>query len=291
MEVVNVGTVKVDEVIDLLLDPDNLQKLVGWHGALCFALVREITAPGFYGHLIENAATIDSTTRDHIAFIVFYGDRSGITHRAGTDYRPYMARYQVQGFSVSADRDIYVESRPNQPHVRPEFDSRLGQQFRYSPSQVNRPTLSQKMGHASRCLMERYSVPEEALPCLLFVAASDPAKRITVRLSSDDPLQSLYNDALRPISQEFAELSRFWKRRDEIKGNWYRLEYANTQVRELPSKISESNDKLIQATENATTRQAWRVIRLNSTNGKRLKRRSGAYMRILRCVQRLSTIR
>jgi hypothetical protein len=222
MEVVDVGTVSVDDVIELLLDHINLQNLVRWHGALCFALAREMTAPGFYWHLIENAATIDSTTRDHIAFIVFYGNRSGITHRTGTDYRPYLARYQVQGLSLSGNQDIHVESRPNLGHTRPTFDPRLGHQFRYSPSQVNRPMLSQVMGHASQCIMERYSVPEEALPCLLFVDARNPTSSITVRLSPEDPLPSLYNHALRPISQEFAELSRFWKKRDEIKSKGQR---------------------------------------------------------------------
>jgi len=100
--------------------------------------------------------------------------------------------------------------------------------------------------------MERYSVPEEALPCLLFVDASDPTKRITVRLSSKDPLRSLYDDTLRSLSQEFSELSHFWKRRDEIKRNRYRLKDAETQVCELPGKIAECNEKLNRATEAAT---------------------------------------
>ena len=250
MEVVNVGTISVDNVIESLLDPNNLKQLIGQHGALCFALVREMTASGFYGRLIENSATIDATTREHIAFIVFYGERSEITHPV--DGRGTYHRYQVRGFSVSKNADIKVESIPNL-QVRPEFDTGLGDRFRYSPSQIDRPTLSQKMGQASRCLMEWYSVPEEALPCLLFVDASDPTKCITVRLSSKDPLQSLYDHALRPISQEFAELSDFWKRRDEIKPNRCRLESANTEVRELPGKLSECNDKLNRATEEATT--------------------------------------
>jgi hypothetical protein len=252
MEIVNVGTIPVDEAIEMLLDPDNLKGLIGWHGALCFALVREMMAPGFYGHLIDNVATIDSTTRDHVAFIVFYGRHSGITRRAGSEYHPYLARYEVQGFSVSNERDIHVESRLD-PRFQLEFDSQLREQFRYSPSQVDRPTLSQRMGNASRYLMERYSVPEGALPCLLFVDASDPTKRVIVELSPRDPLQSLYNHALLPISQEFADLSGFWKRRDEIKRNQYRVERANADLCELSGKISECDERLNRATENATT--------------------------------------
>jgi hypothetical protein len=121
------------------------------------------------------------------------------------------------------------------------------------------------MGRASRYLMERYSVPEEALPCLLFIDASDPTKRLTVKLSSKDPLESLYSLALRPISQEFADLSRFWKRRDEIKGNRYLLERANAEVGELPGKISECNGRLNRSSEDATARYSreldqWRAI-------------------------------
>ncbi|MEN9668056.1 MAG: hypothetical protein RLZZ326_4419, partial [Planctomycetota bacterium] len=99
----------------------------------------------------------------------------------------------------------------------------------------------------------RYSVPEHALPCLLFVDATDPTSSTIVRLSTKDPLSSLYSDALRPISQEFAELSRFWKRRDEIKANRHRLERAKTEVRDLPAQIAESSDRLKRAGENATT--------------------------------------
>jgi CHAT domain-containing protein len=122
--------------------------------------------------------------------------------------------------------------------------------------------------------MERYSVQEEALPCLLFVDASDPTKCITVQLSSKDPLQSLYDHALRPISHEFAELSDFWKRRDETKRNRRRLELANTEVQELPVKLSECNVRLNRATEEATTAVArysyepdqWKAIE-KSTEG------------------------
>lgn len=262
MEVINAGTVSVDNVIKSLLDSNNLVRLIGPHGALCFALVREMTAPGFYGALVENSATIDSTTRKHIAFIVFYGDSSGVVHP--TNRKGIYHRYHLQGFSVSNNKDIEVESTA-EPQVSPKFDPAMGDKFRYSPSEVDRPTLSQKMGQASRHLMEHYSVPEEALPCLLFVDGSRPKQVITVRLSSKDPLKSLYDDALRPISQEFGELSDFWKRRAEINENRYRLERANAEVRELPGQISECNDRLNRSTEEAKARYSheldqWRMI-------------------------------
>jgi hypothetical protein len=245
MEVVNVGTVSVDDAIEVLLDPENLNDLIGGHGALCFALAREMTAPGFYAQIIENSATIDATTRKHIAFIIFYGERSAITYNAGTIYH----RCRVQGFSVSTDRDINLKTKPNLPYIQTKFDPRLGDLFRYSPFDLDRPTLSQKMSRASQYLMERYSVPEEALPCLLFVDASDPAKGLCVRLSPRDPLNSLYDDALKAISQEFAELSHFWKKRDDLKENRCCRDASEVEVHELPKKISAVGEKLRDASK------------------------------------------
>lgn len=215
MEVVkvDVGDVGVGDAIELLLKPENLEQLMGGHGALCFALVREVYAEGFYSRLIKDVSGIDATTRDHIAFIVFYGERSGIMHHKA-DYGPKAPRHRVQGFSVSTDRDIFVPPMPDLLKVPPEFAQELAHKVRYSPSDIDSATLSYQMGYATRYLMRRYSVPESALPCLLFVDGSEPSHSITVRLSSKDPLDSLFEHALRPISDEFAELSCFWRKRE-----------------------------------------------------------------------------
>jgi hypothetical protein len=83
MEIIDVGgTVPVDAVLEQLVAKGNLQRLLSGHGAACFVLVRPLIARDFFKTLIEHAATIDATTRKHIAFIVFYGDRSRIELRA-----------------------------------------------------------------------------------------------------------------------------------------------------------------------------------------------------------------
>ena len=204
MEVLTVGAVSVDDAIELLLDPLGLKDLAG-HGAICFAVVDAMTTPGFYGRLIADASSIDATTRGHVVFAVFHGDRSGITYRATICAHPCLARYQVRGFSISADQDVYVVAKPDLRRIQPEIDPRLAEALGYPPrSEVDRPTLP-RIGHACRCLMERYSIPEAALPCLLFVEAGDPTKNIIIRLSPQNPLPSL-NNALRSIAHEFADL-------------------------------------------------------------------------------------
>ena len=99
--------------------------------------------------------------------------------------------------------------------------------------------------------MHRYSIAEETLPCLLFIDTADPTKSIIIRLSPQNPVLSL-NDVLRSIAQEFSDLSRFWKGREEIEGVRRSLEHANTKVRDLPGTIAKCNERLRLATENAT---------------------------------------
>ena len=180
MEVIDVGAVPAEDMVDLLLVERNLRSLIGWHGAACFVLVRPITAPDFYRRLIENSDTIDATTRQHVAFIVFYGDRSGIVQRSGTDYHPYLARHRLQGLSTSNDGIVELDGnvlpQSNQPSVaimpepppsfpwstgfnptvQPRFEPQLAERIRYSPETLNFPTLSQHMTRAATRLMEHY---------------------------------------------------------------------------------------------------------------------------------------
>jgi CHAT domain len=236
MEVVNAGAVPVDEAIGFLLDRDGLQKLVGDHGVVCFALVSEITAPDFYGRLIERSSEIDRITRHHIAFVVFYGDRSAVSHRVPTSYGAHLASYQVQGMSIST-HDQWIPA---------EFDEDLGELFRSSPSEVDRAALSRSMGGATRLLMERYAVPEDALPCLLFIDASHPTQSVVVRLIAADPLRSLYEDALARLSQEFSDLSRFWQQRAEINQKQWRLKSAEDELQRLRQAIADCDERLRQ---------------------------------------------
>ena len=63
-----------------------------------------MAAPRFYRELIENVATIDATTRRHVAFVVFHGDRSNV-YEDGSYYGvgPRDARIRLIGLSISGD--------------------------------------------------------------------------------------------------------------------------------------------------------------------------------------------
>jgi len=91
MEVVDVGSRSADEVLNLLFEDKTLKPLLGGHGAACFALVRPMAAPQFFHTLIQNSATLDATTRQHVTFVIFYGDNSGIVSRSNIIYGVYGA--------------------------------------------------------------------------------------------------------------------------------------------------------------------------------------------------------
>jgi hypothetical protein len=73
MEIVNAGDVPLGSIIHRLFSEKGLEQLVGQRGTACFVLARSALIPDFYQKLIQNIDTIDGTTRDYIAFIVFYG--------------------------------------------------------------------------------------------------------------------------------------------------------------------------------------------------------------------------
>lgn len=252
MEVIDVGTKSVDEVIDLLFQGDNLHSLIGWHGVACFVLVRQITAPDFYRRLIENSDSIDATTRKHIAFIVFHGDRSGVVHEARNEYSPYLARERIDGLSVNGDGYFGRKSIGEPPVNPPAFAKGVAQQLRYAPDQVDLPMLSRHMGRAATRLMERFGLRESALPCLLFVDGNDPTRNSVVSLDPIEPLRSLYENVLLPLSDELGDLSSFWELRDSLKWERERRQRAETALEHLPSSIEALDQLILTKTDEAT---------------------------------------
>lgn len=238
MEVIDVGTTPADQMVDLLLEDGYLNSLIGNHGAACFVLVRSMAAPGFYSRLIENSDTVDATTREHVAFIVFHGDRSGIVHEAGTTYRPYLARHRFDGLSVSGDGFFHSERmNAGLDGLVPSFAPQLADQLRYEPERVNVPVLSHHMTRAATRLMTRYGLQEADLPCLLFVDPNQPTARVAIKLCVDDPLQSLYSDVLGPLSDELRQLSMFWSCRDAVGWMRRRRERAEKTIATAPGEI------------------------------------------------------
>jgi hypothetical protein len=76
-----------------------------------------MTSPQFFRELIENAATVDATTRQHVAFVVFYGDRSGVVRAGDIGYEPHSGRAEKGGLKVRFDG----LSISGDPYVRSDF--------------------------------------------------------------------------------------------------------------------------------------------------------------------------
>jgi hypothetical protein len=179
--------VPAHEVIDWLLEKRNLVRLAGGHGVACFALPGAVHAATFFKGLIENSAEIDATTRQHIAFVVFHGDRSKILRRVG-GYTPHFEGYRVVGLSTSTDYGIEVET--------PEFSEDLGDAFRYEPHAINWPRFHHAMSDFTRAILDRFMLRHDVEPCLLFVDPERPLRHRVVSLDRRKPLGALFTDVL-----------------------------------------------------------------------------------------------
>lgn len=262
MEVVDVGSRPADEVLELLFEGQALKSLLRGYGAACFTLVRPTAAPRFFRELIENAAMLDATTRQHVAFVVFYGDRSGVVREGNLGYDPVIRRERIaglrvrlEGLSISGDPDHFSDFAV-QPTVPPKrrsergkhqdvhslFSEKLGQLLRSSPQDVNQHLLAHHMSRVATRLIELYQISESLLPCLLFTDGKDLKNHLVVQLDPDDPLQSLYAHVLTPLSEQFSDLSNFWDRRDSLPWKKDAANQAMKKAALLRDKINSITD-------------------------------------------------
>src|ERR1700748_917122 len=103
MEVINTTSISLQETVEFLLNGGGLEGIVGGEACACFGVSRELNAPDFFEHLISHVATIDSTTRNHIAFVVFYGE-SILNARATPNHKAYqVTRAHLEGVSFSCE--------------------------------------------------------------------------------------------------------------------------------------------------------------------------------------------
>jgi hypothetical protein len=215
-----------------------------------------MVAPLFYRELVGQSATIDATTRNHVAFVVFYGGLSKIICQDNFRYDPY--KIFLDGLSISGDpwcsykdpikvtmpRLSEMCERSNKKNI---FSDRLKDMFISSPEQVNASLFSHHMSKVATRLMEIYKISESALPCMLFVEGEKLSNHLVVRLDDSEPLQSLYRHVLMPLSEEFAKLSDYWKRRDDLarkKGTGRRTHIeAAEKLRTEIAKVNAEIDK------------------------------------------------
>lgn len=232
-------------VIHRLTSQAGLRKLVGPHGAACFVLVRSGLAPDFYGRLIKNSETIDATTRHHIAFIVFHGKDSSLVRRGPG----WGSKCHLMGLSISGNEEISLsehewKSWDLEPDGDLEFDRQTADNLRHSSVAPPLNQIERAMDVATTELLERFGVPERALPCLLFADGSYDQDFQVVQLSFEKPLESLYKDVLAPLADEFSALERFWQQRNRIKRTLETNAHAVSIMKSFPDKLKALETKL-----------------------------------------------
>ncbi len=202
-----------------------------------------MAAPRFYRELIENVATIDATTRRHVAFVVFHGDRSNV-YEDGSYYGvgPRDARIRLIGLSISGDPGTRSHhSRSNgggAEHGRLLLSKRLAAQIRLRPGSVDYHLFSHHMSRVATQLMEMYGIRESSLPCLLFTDGKEFRRSLVVTLDAQDPISSLYSDCLRPLSDQFGLLSKHWSLCAELARKRSFIKYAHDVIDRTPRELA-----------------------------------------------------
>jgi pimeloyl-ACP methyl ester carboxylesterase len=231
MEPIDAGDTPLDEVVDKMFSRDGLDRLLRSYRTACFVLARSALQAKFYQELIQNIDTVDATTRGHIAFIVFYGNRSSyIDVRGDKNYRHFL-----NGLSISDRYD---------PHPHVGFAKDLRAKMKAEPLQAPFHEIGRATDFATTLLMERFDVRETSLPCLLFLEGSSTNQPQIVALSPSEPMKSLYKDVLAPLSDELRLLDRLNSRRREIASYILQSEECNKIVREFSSSYDAINHEL-----------------------------------------------
>lgn len=228
METVEVGQTPGEAVIEALLQGEWFRQLAGGYGVGCFALPGALHAAAFYKALIEHSAEIDSTTREHVAFIVFYGNRSRLVLDRVYGRHAYCTVSRIDGISTSRGTDFECVN----------FSDELGDEVRFRPQNIDPRKFHYAMSDCGQALLDRFQITHKVEPCLLFVDPEKPQRHTIVQLSEDAPLRSLFSDVLTPLSDAFRALSAFWNRRDDLQRRKRGYEEACATLNQSPDKIS-----------------------------------------------------
>lgn len=236
MEPIDAGDIPLEEVVRELFSEEGLRKLLGRYDTACFVLARAGLQPRFFQELIENIDTVDETTRDQIAFIVFHGNRS--TYIRENDYE---YSFHLNGLSVSGHRD---PRRRIDDDENVSFAPKFRRALKDEPNSAPFRNIGRATDFAASLLMQRFDVRETSLPCLLFVASDHMDEPQVVRLSPSEPMDSLYRDVLAPLSDELRVAKKRDEQRSEISSaeNWYR--YSKNTLAEYPAKFDKLNREL-----------------------------------------------
>ena len=215
METIDAGDVPLEQVIGQLLRPTGLRRLIGHHGIACFALVRSTLAPEFFDRLIENVDTIDATTRNHVAFVVFHGKRFSLLRPDHNGNGRYY-EHHIEGLSMSSGQ-IRLDKSDGDHELR--FNDELTNAVRAAARGAPRASMVRASEFAVTHLIRHFQISEASLPCLAFVDGNEASRPIVVPLSRLSTVELLYSDVLVPLSDAFARLEYFWEQKRNISGH------------------------------------------------------------------------
>jgi hypothetical protein len=231
MEIIDVGEVPVEKVIDFILAPNNLLKLIGGNSVPSFVLANQIAAPNFYKALIDNSDAIDATTRNFIDFIVFYGNNSAIVEDKNDGHYRIGESYKIDGLSISKkDSSILLDEG-----IR--FSDCLSQLVKYETENVNLRHLSNHMTRGAVTLMKRYSINETRIPSLLFINPNNVNDFFLVDINNQNSISYLYDQILKPLSICFHEIEEYHTNKSELTFLERDIKKSEKIIEESPEKI------------------------------------------------------
>lgn len=243
MEIIDVGEVAVEKVIDFILSKDNLSKLIRGNSVPSFVLAHQMIVPNLYKELIENSDTIDATTRDFIDFIVFYGNNASIVEEKNDGrYRRGESR-KINGLSISKDYSaIYLDEGI-------KFSDCLSKFVKYDTENVNVRHLSNHMTRGALTLMEKYAIDENKIPSLLFINPQNIKEFFLAEINRQTPIAYIYEKILKPLSICFHEIEEFHSNTSKLNYLGQELKESKSLIETSPAKIEKLEEELSVLTE------------------------------------------
>lgn len=223
MEIVNTNRISAGKWLYQLIMSGGINNFLRGYQVACFLLTRTVETPNLYDQLIEQVTTIDSTTRDNIAFIVFQQNTTIYTRAQPRG----MTEVQIEGMKVVGSLNAY-------------FDDTLASLIRVDPQKFNRNTFAAEMTRASDALMDIYGLSESVVPCLLFMDIKNPEDIFIRSLYPNNTFIEIYSNILKPLSEVFRlykKLINVMDEKDSIERQLKELKVTQETIQSMKNSL------------------------------------------------------
>jgi hypothetical protein len=226
MQAINLGTLPASSVLNEILHPEGMKSLTHGRSVCCFALAGPYHSEELYSTLIRRSADIDVTCREFVEFVVFYGDGfPAYLPSSARSPRPLMVT--LNGISTSG----YSSAR------LPKFSAELRDRINTRPGSLNKVALHRSMSECTSILLDHFHIADTHQPCLLFVAP-DASQHLVVELDRENPLRSLMNDVLAPLSAALRTVSGYHRSIQKRQSFSHEVGESKKKIRELPTELA-----------------------------------------------------